>query len=234
MKSIITADEHAALSPEFQKEYSQREGGTDFVLTLEGDPPTGFSTQAKVDEFRQNNIDLLKQVDGFKATETAQKEEIANLKKQIEDGGQKAAEGQTEMEKLTARMTALENSNAQKDEALAQRDKALAERDFEANFTDVFGKVHVKEHLRTDALTRARQAGWGLTEDKKGLTNGERDADDPTKPLAPETWATKSLPKEFFKTPSGGDDRPGGPNGQPLDADAVKKLQDSGMTVQHN
>lgn len=234
MKSIITADEHAALSADFQKEYTQREGGTDYMLSLEGDAPTGYSTAAKVDEFRQNNIDLLKQTDAFKATDAAQKQEIADLKKQLEDGGKKAAEGKTEMEQLTDRLTALEQSNAQKDEALIERDKALAERDFEQLFTGVFGATHVKDHLRTDALTRARAAGWKLTEDKKGLTNGERDADDPAKALAPEAWAAKSLPQEFFKKPSGGDDRPGGPNGNAPDADAVKKLQDSGMVVQHN
>ena len=197
MKSIITAEEHAALSADLQKEYAKQEEGDGYALTLEGEPPKGFTTQARLDEFRQNNIKLLKDMDTFKAADQGQKEEIANLKKQLEDGQQQQTEGKTEMEKLTDRLTRLEEANATKDQQLAERDKALAERDFESKFASVFGATHVKEHLREDALTRARRAGWDLTEDRKALTNGERDPDDPTKDLAPEAWATANLPKEF-------------------------------------
>lgn len=206
----------------FRSEYVEKPG-VGFVLALDGELPEVGEYKGKVVEFRDNNIRLVKELDGLKTklaafdgVDPAKYREvtarIAELEKQGVGRGEDvnalvARQVKAATEPLLAELTQIRT-----DKETAKRE--LAQKTVEGSLRDVAGKVGVNEKAVADFIRR------GL--DVFNLEGKAVDGDQPifsrkhpSQPLSMEEWALElqgEAPHLF--TPSSGGGARGGEGGR--------------------
>lgn len=221
MKYKLTAAEHQALPADRQSEYAAQADGS-YQLKLDGVDVGAL--QAKVDEFRTTNINVLRERDALqtKVTElaTALKPfegiEPATAKAAIAKVAELAGTGITKPDDIQARIDAavkavVEPLNAKLGE-LTEREKAAQAQAqsamFQTRFDDVALGVGVRKSALPDVRRRAADAGFKLVGDQVKAVNAEgatvyRDGAE----LTPDRWLREVLQREadyMFETTTGG------------------------------
>lgn len=118
MKFLIDQAAFDALPDALKTFYTKRDSDGKYVLQVEGAVP-----QDKFVEFRDNNIELKRQVDGFKSLGMTVEElqALVAKKKDIEDG--KTSDGRKVAEIIEERVSAMKKTS---DAAIQERDAKLA------------------------------------------------------------------------------------------------------------
>ena len=226
MKSVITA--LADVAEGLRAEYEQKDGK--FILKLEDVPP-GFVALAdlteaknKIAEFRDKNIDLLKQVKAKDdALASIDPNETTNLRKQIVDLEAKMKEkGATGNEQLLAAIAPLKaeidnlrKDNERKDAERKASERALKVKGLENTLSVAAQKAGVDERAIDDFVQRGLRV-FKLDDDGNiTAKNGETpiySKKDPGSLITVDEWAptVKETAPHLFKA-SGGGGAAGGP-----------------------
>ena len=151
MKVKLTAQEHAALDPSLQGEYTAAQDGT-FDLTLEG-APTGYVADDQVTQLQSNTAGLNSKIIELEAERDQIKTQLTEAHTAQQQGQQQqqgwevqAAQLTQQLKELTAREQAATQAAAQ-----ATRNAAL---------DSAADQVFVKAQYREDVRSRALRAGW--------------------------------------------------------------------------
>ena len=142
IKRTLTAEEHAALTPELQALYPAAADGNGFTLDVEVDPALRAS-QAQVGEFRENNLTLTRQVEEDKRKRVPPPENAA-LEERVAD--------------LTRIVT--------EERAETRREReGRAEDRFQIRVAEIGGKNGVRQEAISDMVARAKASGFRVEQD---------------------------------------------------------------------
>lgn len=217
LKPVVSQEELAALPEAVRGHYAERDGK--LTLALDGQLP-GFvpesehaSTRAKLNEFRDTNIRVLKERDELtgklKIYEGIDPEEYRSLKAGREGLKKKGVEAPDDIEALIARHVQAavkplqERIGAHEQERTKLRGQ-LEAKEVETRITEAAVAAGVLPDLLPDVLERARKT-FQYRDGKVVAMNGDQPVygRDGEKPLTVEEWLP-GLPKPFFKPSSGG------------------------------
>ena len=163
LKAKITAEEHGALAEGLRAAYVQDGEGYKLDLAAADEPKDGAKDDAggdlksRLDEFRQNNIKLLKQLE-------EQGEQIKTLTaaKQKADDAAKAADDEklSETQKLAKRIEELTTKIDETTKTAEDRAKELAAEKMTAQVRDAATKAGIRPAAVEDVIVRARGFGF--------------------------------------------------------------------------
>lgn len=235
MKYTIASLEEVAEG--LRSEYELKDGK--FVLKVEGDIPTVIAANAKVVEFRDKNIALLKEVDQLRPVvakfEGIDPDEAKNAIEKVKTLGKKGIADADDFD-AKVRLTVDELVKPLRDQVAASAAETLAERkradDFLLSSTigDKFGKVGGRAKAVDQVVSLARE-NFEVKDGKVAAKTGKFSAEKPGDPLPVEEWlGTVAKDYDFLFEPSGGGGaRPGTGGGAP-----AKKEVRPGVTIIKN
>lgn len=220
--------------------YTKDEETGKFRLEAEGLVP-----KVKVDQFRQNNLELTNQLKDLQAKvkqfDGIDPEEYARLKADLDKLNRKAGKGddgdlqqriEAELAKATNKLTAKHKEELSAKEAEAKTFKARYERKvIDSEITKAAVAAGVQETAIDDVLYRSRDV-FAL-DDKENVvaldSNGQpmlRDAD--AEPMTVKDWLNSLAMRapHLFKGSSGGGASNGGGGGQMFSGRAIRKKSD--------
>ena len=141
LKRTLTAEEHAALTPELQALYVAAADGNGFSLEIEADPVVR-TLQTQIGEFRENNITLTQQMAELRSQRTPPPENAA-LEERVAD--------------LTRIVT-------EEREATQRERDARAEDRFQIRVAEIGAKNGVRQEAVSDMVSRAKASGFRVVE----------------------------------------------------------------------
>ena len=142
LKRTLTAEEHAALTPELQAFYVAAADGIGFTLDAEADPAVR-TLQTQVGEFRENNVTLTRQMEELRKSRKPPPENAA-LEERVAD--------------LTRIVT-------EEREATTRERTARAEDRFQIRVAEIGGKNGVRQEAVSDMVSRAKAFGFRVDGD---------------------------------------------------------------------
>jgi hypothetical protein len=241
MKTVL--DTLDGLSDELKAEYSEKDGK--FHLKLEGSVPGSVapgelaSANQKIVEFRNKNIELMKENDelrplkdrfaGIDPTEARQAmEKVKALGKEgIRDADDLAKKIKDEAEAL---IKPLRDQLAQSAAETAAAQKRADDSLFDATITEQFSKLQGKAQARSFVVNLAKE-DFEVKDGKVVAKAGKFSTKTPGDPLTPEEWLTSKVQKDHdyvFQPSNGGGTPPAKPGttvNKPANRDGVKILK---------
>jgi len=229
LKRKVTASEYEELDDAVKAYY--KESGKDYVLDVEDD-----GSAAKLKEFRENNIKLMKQMEELREQADALKdidpdkarEALAKMRELEESKLLEAGEVDKLVEKRTEEMRkeyenkikALNDGLQEKDSELQSTSNRLSEILIDSEVSRAVGEVGtVRKGALSDVMSRARSMFTLKDGEPVALRDGNivYSAKDPNKPMTISEWAGK-LPEDaphLFEDSKGGGGRGNERTGQP-------------------
>ncbi len=217
MKTVISSLEEVA--EPLRTEYESKDGK--FYLKIEGDVPAVTAANAKVVEFRDNNIRLLKEVEDLRPLKTqfegidpvAAKDAIAKVKALGAKGIQDVTDFETRV-----RVTVDDLIKPIKEQLTAAEARTAAERAradeflLHSTITDKFVKAGGRAKASDQVVTLAKD-NFEIRDGKVAAKTGKFSTEKPAEALTPEEWLTGTVLKEhdYLFEPSNG----GGANQKP-------------------
>lgn len=214
MLKIVTKEEFDKLPEALKEHYVEKDGK--YVPQVEGLVPEGelAQTKAKLAEFRDNNIRVMKENDQLKEKlqgfDGINLEEYSRLKAEHEKLKQQGIGNSADLAKLFEQQIAkavkplqdkLDAAEAKSREA----DLRLAQKAVDEHITRFAVKAGVDPDVLPDVLQRARQV-FTFKDDAVVAMKGDLpifSSERPDQPLGAEEWLS-TLPKAFFKPSAGG------------------------------
>lgn len=209
LKFIYTSKEEI---PEgMESHYTEANGK--WVLSCEGAVPT-----SRLDEFRENNVTLKKQVEAFGSITPDKAKELLAKQEEIENSKVK---GDDEVKKLVDERVAKMKETFDKEKAdlevkLQTTESQLATRTIDAALIEAGGELGLRQTAHTDAVARGR-AVFKLEDGKPvAYKDGEKVYGKDGSPLSPREWVeslSKDAPHLFDDSEGGGAGGGGGGGG---------------------
>jgi len=202
--------------PEALKEFYVEKDGR-FMLSVEGMVPEEehLRTKVKLNEFRDNNVVLLKKIDQelqpkLHQFEGVDPEEYRTLKAKEAALKQKGVDTPDDVSAQIAKaMKPLQDKLLEQEKERAKLIEEGVMRDFDKDLTQIAIKAGNNPVFMPDIIERARKV-FKYIDGKVVAKDGDGVAyDDKGNPLSIESW-TPSLPREFLLPSSGGGALPGG------------------------
>lgn len=211
----VAKEEFEKLVPEgFREHYVEKDGK--FIPQVEGAVPESdlLAAKAKLAEFRDNNIRLMKKIDEeltpkLKQFEGVDLEEYKALKAGKEDLEKKGVKDSKDIEGLigkhvSAAIKPLETRLEQSEKRRIDAERALEMREVDQTLSGAAIKAGIMPDVLSDVLERGRKV-FKYQGGSVVALNGETplySTEKPEQPLTPDEWIL-SLPKPFFKPNAG-------------------------------
>ena len=196
------------IAENLRDEYELRDGK--YWLKIDGDIPEVEETKAKVAEFRDNNITLMKERDQLKTTlksfEGIDPKEYKKLKEQVEAFKSGGVRDPADIEaRIQARVAPLEAQLTEMERKRVEAEEALARQNLRSRLTQIGVKAGVDEKALPDFLARGLQVfnleGQAMDGEKPLFSKKK-----PAEKLGMEEWAADLLQDapHLFKISRGG------------------------------
>lgn len=216
LKPKISKADLDALPEGLRAAYVERDGA--YVLDAEGLVSASELRDArdKINEFRTNNVDLLKKLEGYKDIDVVEYQKLKDTASKLEKKGVKDP---SELETLISQ--AVQAATAPLSQKLEAAEKAAAEnaqRAQKARFKELVSEIATSAKAKTTGLRhilRDAEEVFDLVDDRLKPKDGQRHPDDPLKDLTPQAWVEDLAKREpfFFEASAGGDAPAGNTSG---------------------
>lgn len=225
LKGRLTKAEYDALADPFKEHYLEQDDA--FVLQAEGYIPA-----TRLDEFRENNRTLNRNLEAAKAALKAfdgvDPAEHKRLKEEVERLGKAPVKTDQELEERIGRLTKPLNDKV--DALIVERDTLKAKNEAQGFATLVQNaatKAGIQADFMPDVLNRARTAGFKLVDENevRGFRPGtdEQLRDDAGKEITLDRFV-REQPSAFFGKTTGSNPAPGSRSAGPQGSGTIKKL----------
>lgn len=218
LKSSITKAEHDALPEGLRVAYVAK--GEGFVLDVEGLIPASevAELKSKLNEFRDNNVKLLKQVSDLEPQiarfSGIDPDEVKKLKADAEKLKGKGVKDPSDIEAIIANALKPLTEKLEASEKAAAEARATAAR---AKFRELVGNEASKAKVRTSGLRHVLRDAEDVFEldatgEKLVAKAGKTHPTESYKDLTPDVWLGELAKSDayLFETSSGADTNPGG------------------------